>query len=66
AEQASWLRAYYAEYGGQLEVTFASAQQCISCYGAGSTPEIGPDGKMVRMKCYLCQNTKWVRSFKAY
>ncbi|MFN3240528.1 MAG: hypothetical protein ACE37K_03345 [Planctomycetota bacterium] len=66
SEQASWLRAYYAEYGGQLKVKFATAQQCISCYGAGTTPEIGPEGKMVRMKCYLCQNTKWVRSFKAY
>ena len=66
SEQASWLRAYYAEYGGELKVTYATAQQCISCYGAGTTPEIGEDGRMVRMKCYLCQNTKWVRSFKAY
>ena len=61
-----WLRAYYAEYGGELKVTYATAQQCISCYGAGNTPEMGEDGRMVRMKCYLCQNTKWVRSFKAY
>lgn len=66
SEQASWLRAYYAEYGGELKVTYATAQQCISCYGAGTTPEVGEDGRMVRMKCYLCQNTKWVRSFKAY
>ena len=66
SEQASWLRAYYAEYGGQLKVTYATAQQCISCYGSGTTPEMGPEGRMVRMKCYLCQNTKWVRSFKAY
>ena len=66
SEQASWLRAYYAEYGGQLKVTYATAQQCISCYGSGSTPEMGPEGRMVRMKCYLCQDTKWVRSFKAY
>ena len=66
SEQASWLRAYYAEYGGELKVTYATAQQCISCYGSGTTPEIGPEGRMVRMKCFLCQNTKWVRSFKAY
>ena len=66
SEQASWLRAYYAEYGGELKVTYATAQQCISCYGAGTTPEMGPEGRMVRMKCYLCQDTKWVRSFKAY
>ena len=52
SEQASWLRAYYAEYSGQLKVTYATAQQCISCYGSGSTPEIGPEGKMVRI-CLL-------------
>ena len=66
SEQASWLRAYYAEYGGELKVTYATAQQCISCYGSGSTLEMGPEGRMVRRKCYLCQDTKWVRSFKAY
>jgi len=65
-ERVGWLRAYYAEFGGQLKVTFASLQPCISCYGEGTTPEMGPDGKMVRQKCFLCHNTKWLRSFKAY
>jgi len=65
-EKVGWLRAYYAESGGQLKVTFASLQPCVSCYGEGTTPEMGPDGKMVRQKCFLCHNTKWLRSFKAY
>ena len=25
-----------------------------------------PDGKPTRTKCFLCQQTKWLRSFKAY
>lgn len=65
-ERVGWLRAYYAEYSGQLVVTYASVQQCISCYGEGTTPEVGGDGKPVRSKCFLCQGTKWLRSFKAY
>lgn len=65
-EKRNWLRAYYAESGGQLVITFAAVQPCISCYGEGSTPEMGPDGKMVRSKCFLCHSTKWLRTFKAY
>ncbi|MFK7739318.1 MAG: hypothetical protein AB8H80_03270 [Planctomycetota bacterium] len=65
-ERVSWLRAYYAEYGGDLKLDFASAQQCISCYGAGTTPEMNGNGQMVRAKCFLCQQTKYVRSFKAH
>jgi hypothetical protein len=65
-ERVGWLRAYYAEYSGQMVVTYASVHQCISCYGEGTTPEVGGDGKPVRSKCFLCQGTKWLRSFKAY
>jgi hypothetical protein len=66
AERVSWLKAYYAEFGGQLVVTFASTTPCISCYGQGTTPEMGDGGKVVQAKCFLCQQTKWLRSFKAY
>jgi hypothetical protein len=65
-ERVSWLRAYYAEHSGQLVVTFQTVSPCISCYGEGTTPEMDPEGKLVRNKCFLCQGTKWLRSFKAY
>ncbi|MBL8727721.1 MAG: hypothetical protein JNM25_04770 [Planctomycetes bacterium] len=65
-ERTSWLRAYYAEFGGQLVVSYQSVSPCISCYGEGTTPEVDPEGKLVRNKCFLCQGTKWLRSFKAY
>ena len=65
-ERVSWLRSYYAEFSGQMVVTYASAQQCISCYGEGSTPEVDTQGRPTRKKCFLCQGTKWTRSFKAY
>jgi hypothetical protein len=66
ADRASWLRAYYAESGGQLVVTFATVSPCISCYGEGSTPDVAPDGSMIRNKCFVCHGTKYLRSFKAY
>lgn len=67
SERVSWLRAYYAEYSGQLVVTFAWVTPCISCQGEGNLPEMDPTtSKPVRNKCFLCQGTKWVRSFKAY
>ncbi len=65
-DRVGWLRAYYAEFGGQLVITYASVQPCISCYGEGTTAEMGGDGKMTKLKCYLCHATKWLRSFKAY
>lgn len=65
-ERTSWLRAYYAEFGGQLVLTYQSVSPCISCYGEGTTPEVDGEGKLVRNKCFLCQSTKWLRSFKAY
>lgn len=65
-DRTGWLRAYYAEYGGQLVVTYQSVSECVSCYGAGTTPEMGGDGKIVHTECFLCQGTKWLRSFKAY
>lgn len=65
-DRIGWLRAYYAEFGGQLTMTFATVSPCISCNGEGSLPELGAEGRIVRAKCFLCQNTKWLRSFKAY
>jgi hypothetical protein len=65
-EKVGWLRAYYAEFGGQLVVTFAYTQECISCYGSGTVQETGGDGKIQTLKCFLCHGTKWLRSIKAY
>ena len=65
-DRAGFLRAYYAEFGGQMAVTFATVSPCISCSGEGTVPELGGDGRIVRNKCFLCHDTKWLRSFKAY
>jgi hypothetical protein len=66
AERTSWLRAYYAEFGGQLTVTYAFTQPCVTCFGQGSISEMGQGGKVEKVKCYLCHGTKWLRTFTAY
>jgi len=65
-DRRNWLCAYYAEFGGQLVVASATLEPCVSCWGEGSIPEMGGDGRMVRRKCFLCHGTKWLRRVKAY
>lgn len=65
-ERAGWLRAYFAEFGGQLKLTYAGLSPCVSCVGEGKTTQIGSDGKLEKVKCFLCHGTRWLRSFKAY
>jgi hypothetical protein len=65
-DRAGFLRAYFAEFGGQMVVTFATVSTCISCSGEGVIPELGGDGRIVRNTCFLCHGTKWLRSFTAY
>jgi len=47
-------------------VSAAFVQPCVSCYGVGTIPEAGMDGKVVNVKCYLCRGTKWLRTFRAW
>lgn len=67
SEQANWLRAYYAEFGGKLVVTASYTQPCFACSGIGTQTELEANtNKVIKVKCYLCHGTKHVRSFKAY
>ncbi len=67
SDRTSWLRAYYAEFGGKLTVTSAYAQPCFACAGLGTQSEFdAASKKVVQVKCYLCHGQKWVRTFKAY
>src|SRR5262249_29415795 len=66
AERISWLRAYYAEYGGQLKTTHAFLSPCQGCSGLGTVSQPAEGNKIEKIPCYVCHATKWVRSFKAY
>lgn len=65
-ERVNWLRAFYGEYGGDLVMRGASILPCHTCGAAGQISQLGPGNKMIQVKCYLCQGTKYTRSFRAY
>jgi hypothetical protein len=65
-DRISWLRAYYAEYGGKLVVTHAFVAPCQACSGLGTVSQPAEGGKIDKIPCYSCHETKWMRSFKAY
>lgn len=66
AEKTSWMRAYYAENGGDLVVARATLMECSSCFGEGTVVQVAAEGSKMVVKCYLCHGTKWLRSLTAY
>lgn len=65
-EKTSWLRAFYAENGGQLVLRTPYVSSCGVCYGRGALLSIGGNGKESQSKCQACHGLKYNRSFRAY
>lgn len=65
SERTAFLRAYYAEFGGDLEYIKGYVKPCYSCGAAGTIVSLSPEGKRVRMKCDLCHGTRFTRSVVA-
>ncbi len=65
-DRERFLRAYYAEFSGDLEIRHAMNQPCMRCSGAGSVLVPGPGGKIVTIDCPMCHATKFVRLFRAW
>jgi len=65
-EKTSWLRAFYAEFSGQLTMRIPYVSSCSICYGRGGLVSIGGNGKESQSKCQACHGLKYNRSFKAF
>jgi hypothetical protein len=65
-EKAGWLRAYYAEHGGDLILHRAYNIPCVNCAGSGSVDQLGTSGRSIRAECFLCRGTRFVRTLRAY
>ncbi len=63
--RTAWLRAYFAEFGGQMEVTAAYASPCVTCEGRGYIVELAATGKEQKRECPVCHNTKFTRAIRA-
>ncbi len=64
-ERTSWLRSYFAEYGGQMEVVRAFASECATCDGLGHLVQLGQSGREEKLRCPLCHGTRFTRVIRA-
>jgi hypothetical protein len=64
-QRAVWLRAYYAERGGDLELVSASLSNCSYCAGFGKETIVGDSGKVQKVDCPTCHGTRFTRTIRA-
>jgi len=64
-QRLSWVRAYFAEFGGQMEVTWAVADACANCQGAGYLEVLGDTGGPQKERCPACRGTRFTRTIRA-
>lgn len=60
-ERLNFLRSYYAEFSGDLELVNASVTPCRTCGGEGSHALLGSSGKEEKIPCWTCKRTRFVR-----
>jgi len=65
-ERVNFLRSYYAEFSGDLELREAYVSPCRTCGGEGTLATLGTaGGKEQKIKCWTCKNTRFVRWIRA-
>ncbi len=62
AVRKQWLVAYYADKGGDMAVTFAGLNPCLTCSGRGFLEvQDSVSGKVVRNRCPTCHGERFKR-----
>ena len=64
-DKRQWLRCYFAEFGGQMEIAAAHAPACVNCNAQGTTTTIGSTGRPQKVKCSVCHGTRYTRLIRA-
>ena len=65
-EKKVWLRAYYAEFGGDLVIVNAHLNACVTCAGEGRLTVFGQSGKAQKVECPTCHTTRFRRWIRAH
>ena len=60
-----WLRAYYAEFGGDLELIGAHLNGCPICGAEGKLTVFAQSGKAQKVDCSTCRGTRFKRWIRA-
>ncbi|MCA8956315.1 MAG: hypothetical protein KDC87_09580 [Planctomycetes bacterium] len=63
--KVSWLKAYYAEFSGDMTVTGAFVTPCTMCAGAGRVASQSSNGGDEYRDCPLCHKTRYTRDIRA-
>ena len=62
AVRRQWLVAYYADKGGDLDVTYAGLEPCPTCSGRGFLEvQDSTTGKVIRQTCPTCHRERFQR-----
>ncbi|HLU38524.1 MAG TPA: hypothetical protein VK081_04010, partial [Planctomycetota bacterium] len=65
-EKVNFLKAYYAEFSGDMELVSAHVQPCVTCGGVGTIPLLGSaGGEQKNLKCWTCKKTRFRRWIRA-
>lgn len=65
-ERVNFLRSYYAEFSGDLELVSAHVSPCRTCGAEGNLKALGSaGGKEQSIKCWTCKATRFVRWIRA-
>ncbi|MEM7198970.1 MAG: hypothetical protein AAF628_01810 [Planctomycetota bacterium] len=62
----NWLRAYYAEHGGDLKIYNAYLDGCVQCGAEGRLRHLGSSGKEEMVPCSACRGTQFKRWIRAH
>ncbi len=65
-ERVNFLRSYYAEFSGDLELVSSHVAPCQTCAAEGTLPVLGTaGGQEQKIKCWTCKLTRFRRSLRA-
>jgi len=65
-EKLVWLRAYYAEFSGDMKIVSAHLEDCTTCGGQGKLTYYSDVGEPKNTPCTTCHGTRYKRWIRAH
>lgn len=63
--QATWVKAYYAEFSGDMMLVGAYVSPCTNCAASGKVGTTGSIGAATSKACPICRGTRFRRDIRA-
>ncbi len=65
AGRTTWIKAYYAEFSGDMVLTARHVTACTNCAGSGKIASQGSIGGAQSVACGVCHGTRFTRDIRA-